>query len=285
MKLWEGNPVAESLYRKIGEAAIRVQATKGRPPGLGLLLVGNNSASEIYVRMKGEACAKYGLHSRTVKLPETATFEEVAAAVDSLNLDPAIDGFIIQLPLPKHLPERILLDMVNPEKDADCLTSSNLGRLVLGTSKFLPCTPGGIMEMLHFYDAPIAGKYVLVIGRSQIVGRPMSILLSHKGVDATVTVAHSRSEGLNELIASADGVIAAIGVAGLFPASLVKPGGWIVDVGMNRVPADNPKGYRLTGDVLFDRTEHLLGHTPVPKGVGPMTIASLLTNCVKAAEA
>ncbi len=283
MESWLGKPVAENVYKKIEEGVAIVRAKKGRPPGLGLLLVGENPSSQVYVNMKGKACEKYGLYSKTITLPTTASFNDVSNAVTELNTNPEIDGFIIQLPLPSHLPERTLLDLVDAEKDADCLAASNIGRLVLGVPEFLPCTPSGIMEMLEYYKAPVSGKHVLVIGRSQIVGRPISILLSLKGVDATVTLAHSRTKNLNELLKSADGIVAAIGVPGFIKASDCKAGSWIVDVGVNRVPADNEKGYKLVGDVLCDSTDHLHAMTPVPGGVGPMTIAQLLSNCVKAA--
>lgn len=280
---WAGKPVADHLYEEISTRVKRL-GEYGRIPGLGIILVGNDPASDTYVRMKGKACAKYGLHSETVRLSEDATEDEVAEAILSMNNDPFIDGFIVQLPLPKHLPERQLLDLIDPKKDADCLTADNIGRMVIGTPRFLPCTPAGIISLLEYYQAPVKGKHVVIVGRSQIVGRPISLMLSQKGVDATVTVAHSRSEGLAYLLEDADGVIAAIGVPEFIDPSFCKPGAWIIDVGINRVPATNEKGYILVGDVSTKNSNHLMALTPVPGGVGVLTIAELLSNALTAAE-
>ncbi|MDK9701401.1 MAG: bifunctional 5,10-methylenetetrahydrofolate dehydrogenase/5,10-methenyltetrahydrofolate cyclohydrolase, partial [bacterium] len=247
MVTWLGQPVADSVYERIVDSVGKLKQ-RGVIPGLGLLLVGNNPASEVYVRMKGKACEKFGIASKTIKLPENATEQDVTSAIHQLNRDPEIHGFIVQLPLPKHLPERKLLDCIDPNKDADCLTAVNIGRLVLGESHMLPCTPAGILSLLEFYGAPISGKHIVIIGRSQIVGRPLSILLSLKGIDATVTIAHSKTPNLRQLLSIADGVVAAIGVPEFLPTSHCKPGSWVVDVGVNRVPDSNSKGYKLTGD-------------------------------------
>lgn len=283
MDIWYGKPVSEKIYQDID---VRISHLKriGIQPGLGLLLVGNDPASEVYVRMKGEACNTHGISSVTLKLPSDVTKERVIEVIQSLNHNHDIHGFIIQLPLPKHLPERELLNFVKPEKDVDCLTTSNVGSLVLGEPKFLPCTPAGIMDLLTFYQVELSGKRILVIGRSNIVGRPISILLSHKGVDATVTIAHSRTVGLTEFISQFDGIVSAIGSPEFLDSSHLKKDAWIVDVGVNRVPADNEKKYRLVGDVRIREDAHLLAYTPVPGGIGPLTIANLLRNCIISAE-
>ncbi|MCX7836137.1 MAG: bifunctional 5,10-methylenetetrahydrofolate dehydrogenase/5,10-methenyltetrahydrofolate cyclohydrolase [bacterium] len=283
MEIWYGKPVAEKIYQDI-QSRCRFLATKGLQPGLGLLLVGNDPASEIYVRMKGEACKKYGIYSETKVLSQESTFEEVAQVIQSFNTKQEIHGFIIQLPLPKHLPERKLLDLIHPSKDVDCLTAENIGKLVLNIPQYIPCTPAGILALLEFYKVPIVSQRILVVGRSNIVGRPISILLSQKGYDATVTLAHSKTVHLKEMIQEFDGVIVAIGSPEFLSTSDIKADSWLIDVGVNRIVHPTTNSTKLVGDVRIDTDAKIKAFTPVPGGIGPLTIANLLKNCVIAAS-
>lgn len=283
MEIWYGKPVADKIYEEIQHRRDTL-ISKGVQPGLGLLLVGNDPASEVYVRMKYDACQKYGIHSEIVKLPHDASKEEVAKEIYRFNGMETIHGFIIQLPLPSHLPTLELLNLVTPSKDVDCLTAENLGKLIQNIPTFLPCTPAGILALLEYYGVELVGKRILVIGRSNIVGRPISILLSQKGYDSTVTLAHSKTLSLKSMLSEFDGVIAAIGSPEYIDSRDLKPDSWVVDVGVNRVVTDSEKKYKLIGDVRIDEHSKLYAYTPVPGGVGPLTIANLLKNCVIAAS-
>lgn len=272
------------------ELAERITALKARgiTPGLGTLLVGSDPGSLSYVAGKHRDCAEVGIESIRVDLPETATADEVRAAIVGLNENPAVTGYIIQLPLPAGLDENAMLELMDPAKDADGLHPTNLGRLVLGVSgpldSPLPCTPAGIVEMLQRYHVTIPGKRVVVIGRGLTVGRPLGLLLTRKGLDATVTLTHSRSLDLESHVREADIVVAAVGVAGLVKAEWLQPGAAVLDVGITRVVNPETGKARLVGDVDPAAAEVAGYLSPVPGGVGPMTRAMLLKNVVEAAE-
>ncbi|MCU1424332.1 MAG: bifunctional methylenetetrahydrofolate dehydrogenase/methenyltetrahydrofolate cyclohydrolase [Microbacteriaceae bacterium] len=272
------------------ELAGRIAALKARgiTPGLGTLLVGSDPGSLSYVAGKHRDCAEVGIESIRVDLPETATPEEIRAAIVRLNEDPAVTGYIIQLPLPAGIDENAMLELMDPDKDADGLHPMNLGRLVLGVSgkldSPLPCTPAGIVEMLERYDVPIPGKHVVVVGRGLTVGRPLGLLLTRKGLDATVTLTHSRTVDLESHVRRADIVVAAVGVAGLLKPEWIKPGAAVLDVGITRVVNAETGKARLVGDVDPAASEVAGFLSPVPGGVGPMTRAMLLVNVVEAAE-
>ncbi|MET3767660.1 methylenetetrahydrofolate dehydrogenase (NADP+)/methenyltetrahydrofolate cyclohydrolase [Marisediminicola sp. UYEF4] len=268
----------------------RISALKaaGIAPGLGTLLVGSDPGSLSYVAGKHRDCAEVGIESIRVDLPATASESEVRDAIAALNADPSVTGYIIQLPLPAGLDENAMLELMDPDKDADGLHPTNLGRLVLGVAgeldSPLPCTPAGIVEMLRRYDVPIEGKHVVVVGRGLTVGRPLGLLLTRKGIDATVTLTHSRTVDLASEVRRADIVVAAVGVAGLIQPDWVKPGAAVLDVGITRVVDESTGTARLRGDVdpgVADVAGYL---SPVPGGVGPMTRAMLLVNVVEAAE-
>lgn len=267
---------------------IAALAARGIVPGLGTLLVGSDPGSLSYVAGKHRDCAEVGIQSIRVDLPAEASEDQVRAAIESLNANPAVTGYIIQLPLPAGLDEKAMLELMDPDKDADGLHPTNLGRLVLGVGgeidSPLPCTPAGIVEMLQRYDVPIPGKHVVVVGRGLTVGRPLGLLLTRKGLDATVTLTHSRTQNLESYVRRADILVAAVGVAGLIQPEWVKPGAAVLDVGITRVMNPETGKARLVGDVdpaVADVAGHL---SPVPGGVGPMTRAMLLKNVVDAAE-
>ena len=268
----------------------RIEALKARGihPGLGTLLVGSDPGSLSYVAGKHRDSLELGIESIRVDLPAEATADEVRAAIRDLNENPAVTGYIIQLPLPAGIDENAMLELMDPAKDADGLHPTNLGRLVLGVSGVLdsplPCTPAGLVEMLRRYDVPIAGKHVVVIGRGLTVGRPLGLLLTNKTVDATVTLTHSRTVDLAAEVRRADIVIAAVGVPGLVKPDWVKPGAAVLDVGITRVINHDTGTAKLIGDVDPGVAEVAAFLSPVPGGVGPMTRAMLMVNVVAAAE-
>ena len=268
----------------------RIDALKARGihPGLGTLLVGSDPGSLSYVAGKHRDSVELGIESIRVDLPANATEDEVRSAIRDLNKNPAVTGYIIQLPLPAGIDENAMLELMDPTKDADGLHPTNLGRLVLGVSGVLdsplPCTPAGLVEMLRRYDVPIAGKHVVVIGRGLTVGRPLGLLLTNKGVDATVTLTHSRTIDLAGEVRRADIVIAAVGVPGLVKADWVKPGAAVLDVGITRVITPDTGKSKLLGDIDPAVAEVAAFLSPVPGGVGPMTRAMLMYNVVAAAE-
>ncbi|MGL4339473.1 MAG: bifunctional methylenetetrahydrofolate dehydrogenase/methenyltetrahydrofolate cyclohydrolase [Rhodoglobus sp.] len=273
-----------------GELAQRITALKARGiiPGLGTLLVGDDPGSRSYVAGKHRDCAEVGIESIRVELPATASAAQVRAAIADLNANPAVTGYIIQLPLPTGLDENAMLELMDPDKDADGLHPTNLGRLVLGVSgeitSPLPCTPAGIVEMLQRYEVPISGRHIVVVGRGLTVGRPLGLLLTRKGLDATVTLTHSRTVDLEGYVRRADILVAAVGVAGLIQPHWIRPGAAVLDVGITRVVNSATGKARLVGDVDPAAAE-VAGHlSPVPGGVGPMTRAMLLKNVVDAAE-
>lgn len=268
----------------------RIDALKARGihPGLGTLLVGSDPGSLSYVAGKHRDSVELGIESIRVDLPADATEDEVRSAIRDLNENPAVTGYIIQLPLPAGIDENAMLELMDPAKDADGLHPTNLGRLVLGVSGVLdsplPCTPAGLVEMLRRYDVPIAGKHVVVIGRGLTVGRPLGLLLTNKGVDATVTLTHSLTVDLAGEVRRADIVIAAVGVPGLVKADWVKPGAAVLDVGITRVISPDTGKAKLLGDIDPGVAEVAAFLSPVPGGVGPMTRAMLMYNVVAAAE-
>ena len=259
-------------------ARVAALTAAGRTPGLGTILVGDDPGSQAYVRGKHADCAKVGITSIRRDLPADTTTEQLNAAIDELNADPACTGYIVQLPLPRQLDENAALERIDPDKDADGLHPTNLGRLVLGTPAPLPCTPRGIVALLRRFDVPIAGAHVVVIGRGVTVGRPLGLLLTRRSENATVTLCHTGTADLPALTRQADIIVAAVGVPHLVTADMVRPGAAVVDVGVSRVEG------KLTGDVHPDVWE-VAGHvSPNPGGVGPLTRAFLLTNVVERAE-
>lgn len=281
----DGKAVAAAIRSEVAES-VRTHVDAGnRPPSLKVVLVGDDPASASYVRGKSRACAEAGVTSETLTYDDSLSEADLLALIDRLNRDPEVDGILVQLPLPNQIDEQKVLRAVSPAKDVDCFHPENVGRLVIGEPGFRPATPAGIMELLARSGVETRSRTAVVIGRSNIVGKPMANLLIQRGVDATVTVCHSRTPDLAAVTRTADILIAAIGRAEFVTAEMVKPGAAVIDVGMNRV--DDPtreRGYRLCGDVDFARVSEVAGWiTPVPGGVGPMTIAMLLKNTLFAA--
>jgi methylenetetrahydrofolate dehydrogenase (NADP+)/methenyltetrahydrofolate cyclohydrolase len=287
MQLIDGKKTSQAVKLEIAEAVKKMIASGKKKPHLAAVLVGNDGGSETYVAAKIKACEAVGFVSSLVRFTADVTEEELLAAVDKLNNDPDVDGFIVQLPLPKHISEERITEAIDPSKDVDGFHPQNLGRMITGGDAFISATPQGIMELLKRYDIETKGKHVVILGRSNIVGRPMSILLSLKGNpgDATVTVCHSRTKNLKEICLQADIIVAAIGIPGFLKGDMVKDGAVVIDVGTTRVPSTETKsGFRLKGDVDFAEVSPKCSFiTPVPGGVGPMTIVSLLLNTLKAA--
>lgn len=288
MTILDGKLTSNNIKDELAiEVAKRVE--KGlKKPHLAAVIVGQDGASMTYVSSKVKACEKIGFDSTLIEMPEDTSEDELLSKIAILNADPAIDGYIVQLPLPKHIDEQKVLMAVDADKDVDGFHPTNVGKMTLDLPTFLPATPYGIMELLERYEVETSGKNVVVIGRSHIVGRPMSILMSQKrpAGDATVTVAHSRTKNLKSLCKSADIIVAALGIAEFLTADYVSPGAVIIDVGITRVEDKSKKrGYRLAGDVNYEQVAPLSSFiTPVPGGVGPMTIAMLLKNTLLACE-
>lgn len=282
-----GKDVSEEIY---SELRTRIAALKARGvvPGLAVVLVGDDPASQVYVRKKGEMCESLGMRSVTVRMPGDTTQESLMAKVEELNRDPSVHGFLVQLPLPSHLDEEQVINAISPEKDVDCFHPSNVGRMLIGNPDFLPATPAGVQQMLVRSGIETRGKHVVVVGRSNIVGKPMAALMMQKGdgADSTVTVVHSRTKNLPEITRQADILVVAIGKPRFVTADMVKEGAVVIDVGTNRVDdPSKPSGSRLVGDVDFEAVKDKASAiTPVPGGVGPMTICMLMANAVKAAE-
>lgn len=264
--------VREDLKARVAQLTAR-----GTTPGLAVIIVGDDPASRVYVNNKKKGCAEVGIYSEEIALPADTTQEELLAQIDSLNGREDIDGILCQLPLPKHLDDKAVIAAIAPHKDVDAFHAANVGHIMIGDYTFLPCTPAGVMELLHRTGISVEGKNCVVIGRSNIVGKPMAMLLLHE--NATVTICHSRTQGLAEICRRADVLVAAVGKAGFVTPDMVKEGAAVIDVGMNR----NAEG-KLCGDV-DPAVEAIAGYlTPVPGGVGPMTISMLLKNTVTAAE-
>ena len=275
-QILDGKVMSETLRKEIAERTVRLKE-QGVTPGLAVILVGDDPASEIYVRNKGNGCAEVGIYSRTIRMPAETKQEELEAAIEELNADKAIHGILVQLPLPKHLDEQAALARILPEKDVDGFHLINAGHMLTGTEGVVACTPRGALHMIKTTGLDLAGKEAVVIGRSNIVGKPMAMLLLRE--NCTVTLCHSRTVNLKDHTRRADILVAAVGKAGFVTADMVKPGAVVIDVGINRVDG------KVKGDVDFDAVKEVAGWiTPVPGGVGKMTITMLLANTVEAAE-
>lgn len=288
MILLDGKKTSQDIKQEIA-VEVKSRKEKGlKTPHLAAIIVGNDGASMTYVNSKVKSCQQIGFNSTLIELPEDTTEEQLLHEIDVLNKDADIDGFIVQLPLPEQIDEQKVLMAVDPDKDVDGFHPVNVGKMTLDLPAFLPATPAGIMELLKRYEIETSGKNVVVIGRSHIVGRPMSILLSQKRKvgNATVTLTHSRTKDLASITREADIVVAALGMAEFLTGDMVKEGVTIIDVGITRVPdASKKRGYRLAGDVHFESVSKKASYiTPVPGGVGPMTIAMLLTNTLQACQ-
>jgi methylenetetrahydrofolate dehydrogenase (NADP+)/methenyltetrahydrofolate cyclohydrolase len=286
-KIIDGNEIANEIRDELKKRIAELRS-KGVIPGLTVVLVGEDPASQVYVRMKGKSCEELGLYSETIRLPADHKEDDLLKLIDDLNANPRIHGILIQLPLPDHINETKILDRISPDKDVDGFHPVNVGRMLIGDPGFLPCTPHGVQELLVRSGNSPEGKHVVVVGRSNIVGKPVAAILMQKkkGANATVTVCHSRTKDLPSITRQGDIVIAAMGVPQFIKADMVKDGAVVIDVGVNRV--DDPsakKGYRLVGDVDFEAVkEKAAAITPVPGGVGPMTIVMLMKNTVISAE-
>ncbi|WP_412986328.1 bifunctional methylenetetrahydrofolate dehydrogenase/methenyltetrahydrofolate cyclohydrolase FolD [Pontimicrobium sp. IMCC45349] len=286
MTLLDGKKVSNDIKDEIAEQVKQMKSNGEKVPHLAAVLVGTDGASMTYVGAKVKACERIGFESTLIELPEETTEEELLKQINDLNTNDDIDGFIVQLPLPKHIDEQKVLMAINPDKDVDGFHPTNVGRMTLDLPSFLPATPFGILELLERYNVETSGKHVVVIGRSHIVGRPMSILMSQKrnAGNATVTVVHSRTKNIEAFTKDADIIVAALGIPEFLTGDMVKDGVVVVDVGITRVSDETKKrGYRLAGDVHFDSVSAKSSFiTPVPGGVGPMNIAMLLKNTLLA---
>ena len=286
MTILDGKKTSEALKQEIAEEVKQLKTEGKKVPHLAAVLVGDDGASLTYVGSKVKACEQVGFESTLVKLPANISEEALLQEIEKLNANSEIDGYIVQLPLPKHIDEQKILLAIDPTKDVDGFHPANFGRMALDMEAFIPATPFGIMELLKRYEVPTKGKHVVVVGRSHIVGRPISILLSQKGAqgNATVTLTHSHTPNLAELTRQADIVVMALGIPEFLKGNMVKEGVTVIDVGITRLKDDSThKGYRIVGDVAFDEVKEKASYiTPVPGGVGPMTIAMLLKNTLLA---
>ena len=284
----DGKKLAAETRAEIAAGVAALKAEKGVTPGLAVILVGDNPASVSYVTAKEKACREAGMYSREIRLPAETPEQVVVATVKALNADPAIHGILVQLPLPKGISEKKVVDAIAAEKDVDGFTPVNVGRMLIGEDCFLPCTPHGIVKLIEVTGMDIAGKHAVVIGRSNIVGKPVAALLARKGphANATVTLCHTGTPDLSVYTKTADVVVVAAGRPNTLTGDMLKPGAVVIDVGVNRVPdATKPKGYRLCGDADFAScAEVAAAITPVPGGVGPMTITMLLWNTLESAR-
>ena len=272
----DGKLVSKKVKDEVANEVLTLKE-KGVTPGLAVIIVGDDSASRVYVNNKKKACAQVGFYSEEYALPAETTMEELLDLIDVLNGRDDINGILCQLPLPKHLDEKKVIDYISSSKDVDAFSPVNVGKIMIGDYDFLPCTPAGVMELLKHYNIEVEGKECVVIGRSNIVGKPMGMLLLHK--NGTVTICHSRTKNLKEVCKRADILVAAVGIAEFVTADMVKDGAVVIDVGMNR------KDGKLCGDVKFDEVSKKASFiTPVPGGVGPMTIGMLMKNTLKAAK-
>ena len=286
MKIIDGKTLALQTRAEIAAGVAALKAEKGIVPGLAVILVGDNPASVSYVTAKEKACAEAGMHSREIRLDATATEQRLLDEIAALNADPAIHGILVQLPLPRGFDEKRVIDAISPDKDVDGFTPVNVGRMLIGEPCFLPCTPHGIIKLIEFAGLDVRGKHVVVVGRSNIVGKPVAALLSRKGTDATVTLCHTGTPDIAAFTRMADVVVVAAGRPNTLTGAMLRPGAVVIDVGVNRVPdAASPKGYRLVGDADFESCAAVASAiTPVPGGVGPMTITMLLWNTLESAR-
>jgi methylenetetrahydrofolate dehydrogenase (NADP+)/methenyltetrahydrofolate cyclohydrolase len=283
----DGKQLAANMRADIAKQVAELKAQHGITPGLGVILIGLDPASTSYVTAKEKACEEAGMHSEDVRVPATTTQEEALALVQKMNADPRIHGILVQLPLPKHINEAAVINAIAPEKDVDGFTPINVGRMMIGETCFLPCTPNGIIQMLISAGIETSGKHAVVIGRSNIVGKPVAHLLMRKakGGNATVTVCHTGTKDLSAFTRQADILVVAAGRPNTVTGDMIKPGAVVIDVGVNRIPdATKKNGFRLVGDVDFDSAAQVASLiTPVPGGVGPMTITMLLYNTLESA--
>ncbi|HSM49444.1 MAG TPA: bifunctional methylenetetrahydrofolate dehydrogenase/methenyltetrahydrofolate cyclohydrolase FolD [Draconibacterium sp.] len=286
MILIDGNKVAAEMKQEIAAEVAEMVKSGKKAPHLAAVLVGHDGGSETYVAYKIKDCEAVGFKSSLIRYEDDVTENELLAKIEELNNDDDLDGFIVQLPLPKHISEQKVIEAINPRKDVDGFHPANVGRMVIGLPSYISATPFGIVELLKRYKIETNGKNCVIVGRSNIVGRPLSVLMSQKTVNATVTVAHSRTENLEEVCRNADILIAAIGVPGFIKGNMVKEGAVVIDVGTTRVKSDQTKsGFKLKGDVLFEEVAEKCSYiTPVPGGVGPMTRVSLLQNTLLSAK-
>ncbi|MDN3688215.1 bifunctional 5,10-methylenetetrahydrofolate dehydrogenase/5,10-methenyltetrahydrofolate cyclohydrolase [Cyclobacterium jeungdonense] len=284
----DGKKISSTIKEEIAAKVAEMKGEGKRSPHLAAILVGNDGASQTYVAAKVKACEQVGFESTLVRMEETVSEEQLLHEVDKINANPEIDGLIVQLPLPKHISVEKVTAKIRPEKDVDGFTPANVGRMTLGWPAYISATPNGIVELLKRYEIETSGKHCVVIGRSHIVGSPMSILMARNAYpgNCTVTLTHSRTQNLREIVQSADILIVAIGKVGFVTGEMVKEGAVVIDVGIHRIPDESKKsGFRLVGDVKYDEVvSKAAAITPVPGGVGPMTIASLLYNTLLAAQ-
>ena len=289
MEIIDGKKISAQVKQELADEIAAFVAEGKKVPHLVAVLVGNDGASETYVASKVKACQAVGMKSSELRYGDDITEEQLLAVIDKLNEDPDVDGFIVQLPLPKHISEEKVLNRIHPDKDVDGFHPINVGRMVLGLPTYLPATPAGIVELLTRYNIPTEGKHCVVVGRSNIVGTPMAVLMSRKAKNAncTVTLCHSRTANLKDITRQADILIVAIGVPHFLKEDMVKEGAVVVDVGIHRIPSETAKnGWKLVGDVDYDHVAPKCSYiTPVPGGVGPMTIVTLLQNTIKACKA
>ncbi len=293
-QILDGKGLAEKIREEIKVEVSQFIEQTGIQPALAVILVGENPASQVYVRNKESACVKAGMRSLMYRLPQETESDELCALIEKLNKDDSVHGILVQLPLPEGIDEKRILDLIDPRKDVDAFHPENVGLISQGRPRFLPCTPYGIQQLLVRYNIETKGKQVVVIGRSDIVGKPMGLLLLQKGLggDATVTICHSRTENLPDVVREADIVIAAIGKAEFVTADMIKPGAVVIDVGMNRVPkevidenGEKKTVNKLVGDVDFESVKEVASWiTPVPGGVGPLTVTMLLLNTLNGAR-
>ena len=286
MKTIDGRELARKTRAEIAAGVAALKAERGVTPGLAVILVGDNPASVSYVTAKEKACAEAGMASREIRLSADAGEDVLRSHIAALNEDPAIHGILVQLPLPKGYDEKKVIDAISPEKDVDGFTPVNVGRMLIGERCFLPCTPHGIVKLIEFAGIDVRGRHAVVIGRSNIVGKPVAALLSRKGTDATVTLCHTGTPDVARFTREADIVVVATGRPNTLTGDMLKPGAVVIDVGVNRVPdASRERGYRLVGDADFDSCAAVASAiTPVPGGVGPMTITMLLWNTLESAR-
>lgn len=284
----DGKKISSTIKEEIAAEVVLLKGEGKRSPHLAAILVGNDGASQTYVAAKVKACEQVGFESTLVRMEETVSEEQLLEEVEKINANPEIDGLIVQLPLPKHISVEKVTAKIRPEKDVDGFTPSNVGRMTLGWPAYISATPNGIVQLLKRYEIETSGKHCVVIGRSHIVGSPMSILMARNDYpgNCTVTLTHSRTQNLREIVQSADILIVAIGKVGFVTGDMVKEGAVVIDVGIHRIPDERKKsGFRLVGDVKYDEVvSKAAAITPVPGGVGPMTIASLLYNTLLAAQ-
>jgi len=286
MELIDGNKVAKEIKEEIKIKALQIKQKCGRAPHLAAILVGNDPSSESYVNYKMKDCEEVGFESSLIRLEENAAEEELYKIIDKLNSDPLIDGFIVQLPLPKQFDSQKVIELIDPQKDVDGFHPINVGKMTIDLDSFKSATPMGITILLNKYGIETSGKHCVIIGRSNIVGRPLSILMSQKAMNSTVTVVHSKTKNIAEICRQADILITAMGSPKFVTADMVKEGAVVIDVGTTMIESNKTKsGYKLTGDVDFENVAEKCSYiTPVPGGVGPMTRVALLLNTLKAAE-